>query len=139
MRSMFVNAAFSRYDLGRQVLGGGVGLPSLQLGARLGQQSAYAVQDFVKDIEGIADKDTRDRLKAQYQDCQTKEGTSEIVCYAGLAAAIYAAGTKKGTTPTVAPLPIVQPSSPFPVVPVLLATLGAGALIYFLVSRGKKK
>jgi hypothetical protein len=36
------------------------------------------------------------------------------------------------------PMPQPAPASSFPIVPVLIATLGAGALIYFLVSRGKK-
>lgn len=133
MRSMFVNAAFSRYDLGRHALGGGIGLPRL----RLGQQAAYSVTDYVQRIEGVADSATRDKLKAEYQDCQTKSGTAEIVCYAKLAADIYAAGSS-GSSPATLPPPIpqAQPSS-FPLIPVLVATLGAAALIYFLVSRGK--
>lgn len=134
MRSMFVNASFSRYDLGRHALGAGIGLPML----RLGQQSAYSVTDYVQKIEGIADPATKDKLKADYQDCQTKSGTAEIICYAKLAADIYAAGGKSTTpAPLPAPIPQAQPSS-FPIIPVLIATLGAGALIWFLVSRGKK-
>lgn len=134
MRSMFVNASFSRYDLGRHALGGGIGLPML----RLGQQSAYAVSDYVQKIENVANADTKAKLKADLEDCKTKSGTAEIVCYAKLAADVYAAGGSSTPTPTIAP-PILQPQpSSFPVIPVLIATLGAGALIYFLVSRGKK-
>jgi len=130
MRSMFVNAAFSRYDLGRHALGGGIGLPTLQLGA--------GSPGLLSQIETVASETDKAALKKKYDECQAKSGTAEIVCYAGLAADIYAGrGSTTATTPPVT-LPPPAPPSSFPVVPVLIATLGAGALIYFLVSRGKK-
>lgn len=129
MRSMFVNAPFSRYDLGRQVLGSGAGLPRLRLGFS---------SDYLKDIENVSDADSRAKLKAKYEECQGKSGTSEIVCYASLATDIYRESQNSSPTPALKlVVPPQQPSS-FPIIPVMVATLGAGALIWFLVSRGKK-
>lgn len=130
MRSMFVNASFSRYDLGRQVLGSGVGLHRLQLGA--------GSPGLLSQIQALASEQDKTVLKKKYDECAAKSGTEEIVCYAGLAADIYSGrtGTATTTPPVIVPQP--APASSFPIVPVLIATLGAGALIYFLVSRGKK-
>lgn len=131
MRSMFVSAAFSRYDLGRDVLTGGSSLPRLRLGA--------GSPALLTQIEALASSTDKTALRKKYDDCQAKSGTAEIVCYAGLAADVYAAGSSPTPAPTTPmPLPQPQPASSFPIVPVLIATLGAGALIYFLVSRGKK-
>jgi len=131
MRSMFVNAAFSRYDLGRHALGGGVGLPRLQLGA--------GSPGLLSQIQALASETDKAALKKKYDECESKSGTAEIVCYAGLAADIYAGRTgTTAATPAPMPMPQPAPASSFPIVPVLIATLGAGALIYFLVSRGKK-
>jgi hypothetical protein len=129
---MFVSAAFSRYDLGRDALTGGVGLPRLRLGA--------GSPGLLSQIEAITSSADKAALRKKYDDCQAKSGTAEIVCYAGLAADLYAAGGSPSTPTPTAPMPLPQPApaSSFPIVPVLIATLGAGALIYFLVVKGKK-
>jgi hypothetical protein len=129
MRSMFVSAPFTRYDLGRQALSGGQGLPRVQLGISA---------DYLKDIANVSDADSRAKLKAQYDDCNGKSGTSQIVCFASLAASIYKESQNSAPTSALTPVLPPPPASSFPVIPVLVATLGAGALIWFLVSRGKK-
>lgn len=130
MRSMFVNAAFSRYDLGRHALGGDASLPTFRLGA--------GSPGLLSQIQALASETDKAALKKKYAECEAKSGTEEIVCYAGLAADIYSGRTGSTTTPAPAVLPQPAPASSFPIVPVLIATLGAGVLIYFLVSRGKK-
>jgi hypothetical protein len=139
MRSMFSVAPFSRFDLGRHVLRGGLGAPR----AYMGQQfpSIYALEDYAQKIEGLTDTATKDKLRAQYKECKEKEGTSQIACYAILGAQVYDALKNEGRD-TELPPPIVrpqQPASEFPYLPVGLAVLGAAGLIYFLATQGKKK
>lgn len=134
MRSVFVNSAFSRYDLGRHAWGGGLGLPKL----RLGQQSVFALEDYIQKINNVADKETRDVLKAKYKECEDADGTAQIVCYAALANEVYKASKDDATTPKPATVVAPAETSSFPIIPVALAVLGAGALIYFLAVRGKK-
>jgi len=130
MRSMFVNAPFSRYDLGREALRGGAGLPPIRLGSNA---------DILKDITNVTDAESRAKLKAKYEECDKKSGLDQIVCFASLAANVYKESqTSSLPAPTVMPTTPAQPST-FPIVPVLLATIGAGALIYFLVAKGKGK
>lgn len=136
MRSMFVNAPFSRFDLGRHALGGGLGLPRI----RLGQESAYALEDYLQKIENISDKETRDRLKKKYEDCQAKDDTTaQAVCYLALANDIYQASKEEESKGKIPALPVQpqQPASSFPIVPVAIAGLAAAGLIWFLVSKGK--
>lgn len=129
MRSMFVSAPFSRYDLGREALSGGVGLPRVHLGIS---------SDYIKDIENVSSADSRAKLKTKYDECDAKSGTTQIICFAQLARDIYKESqTGSTSTPPLAPV-APPPQSSFPIIPVALATLGAGALIWFLVSRGKK-
>lgn len=135
MRSMFVSAPFSRFDLGRYAFRGGMGLPRVGLG----QASAYALEDYFQKIENITDKETRDKLKTKLKECQDKEGTAQAICFVSLANDIYQASRRDSSTPV--PLPAVVPQSKvssFPILPVAVATLAAAGLIWFLVSRGKK-
>src|SRR4029078_4633665 len=116
MRAMFVNAAFSRYDLGRHALGGGVGLPRLQLGA--------GSPGLLSQIQALASETDKAALKKKDDEGESRSGTAEIVCYAGLAADIYAGRT--GTTATTpAPMPMAQaaPAPSFPNLPLLVRTL----------------
>lgn len=139
MRSMFQAAPFSRFDLGRHAFRGGLGLPRLSMG----QTAAYSVTDVAKDIEGLTDSTTRAKLKDKLKECQDKDGISQIVCYTALTAQVYEAlkgEGKSSTTPL--PPPVIQqqaPQSSFPIIPVVLAVLGAGGLIYFLATQGSKK
>jgi len=125
MRSMFVSAPFSRYDLGREALtGGGNGLPRLGLGS------------IFTSIENVFSN--KSKLTAGAKDCESKKGTDKILCYSALAEQAVKGGDTSSTTPTLQPIAPVQPPSSFPIIPVLLATAGAGALIWFLVYKGKK-
>ncbi len=131
MRSMFVSAPFSRYDLGREALGNGNGggLPRLSLGVSSG---------LIKDFTNLFSN--KDKLKSKEKDCESKSGTDKIICYGTLASEAYKDTQDSGNTTTnLQPIAPVQPASSFPIIPVVVATLGAGALIWFLVSRGKKK
>jgi hypothetical protein len=137
MRSLFNAAPFSRFDLGRHILRGGLGAP------RLGQQmpSIYALEDYAQKIEGLTDTKVKEDLRKQYAECRDKEGTSQIACYAILGAKVYEALKNEGRESTLPP-PVMtaQPKAPeFPIIPVVLAVAGAGALIYFLATMGKKK
>lgn len=139
MRSMFNVAPFSRFDLGRHVLRGGIGAPRLSMGQQF--PSIYALEDYAEKIEGLTDTETKNRLRAQYKECREKEGASQIACYAILGAQVYDALKSEGRESTLPP-PIVAPQQPapsFPIIPVVLAVLGAGGLIYFLATQGKKK
>jgi hypothetical protein len=139
MRSMFSVAPFSRFDLGRHVLRGGLGAPR----ASLGQQfpSIYALEDYAQKIEGLTDTTTKNKLREQYKECREKEGAGQIACYAVLGAQVYEALKNEGRESTLPP-PIVapqQPASEFPIIPITIAVLAAGGLIYFLATQGKKK
>lgn len=136
MRSLFNAAPFSRFDLGRHILRGG-------LAPRLGQQmpSIYALEDYAQKIDGLTDTKVKEELRKQYAECREKEGTSQIACYAILGAKVYDALKNEGRESTLPP-PVMtaQPKpSEFPIIPVVLAVAGAGALIYFLATMGKKK
>jgi hypothetical protein len=139
MRSMFNSAPFSRFDLGRHAFRDGFGLPRLSLGQA---PSAYAVEDYAGKIEGLTDSTVKAKLKAQYAECKDKTGLAEIACYAVLGADVVAA-LKNQSTPSTAPPPlpvaVSQPAQEFPIIPIAIAVLGAGALIYFLATQGKKK
>lgn len=138
MRSLFNAAPFSRFDLGRHILRGGLAAP------RLGQQmpSIYALEDYAQKIEGLTDAAVKEELRKQYAECREKEGTSQIACYAILGAKVYDALKNEGRESTLPPPPVMTSrpaASEFPVIPVVLAVAGAGALIYFLATMGKKK
>jgi hypothetical protein len=133
MRSMFTVAPFSRFDLGRHVLRGGLGQQP---------QAAYSVlEDYAQKIEGLTDTATKNKLREQYKECREKDGVSQIACYTVLAAMVADALKKEGRESTLPPPMVVpqQPASTFPIIPVVLAVLGAGGLIYFLATQGKKK
>lgn len=139
MNSLFVSAPFVRFDLGRHVVTRDIGLPKVSLGQP--QQMAFSLEDYVSDIAKVNDSATRDRLKAKYEECKAKDLTSTegVTCIAALAADIYVVLKNQGGTSAPAPvLPPPTPPSEFPIVPVALAVLGAGALIYFLAKKGKK-
>jgi hypothetical protein len=134
---MFVNAPFSKFDLGRHAFGAGLGLPRI----RLGQQSAYALDDYLQKIENVSDKETRDKLNVKYKECQDKsDTTAQAVCYLALANDIYQASKDQDSKPKPAPTIAMptQQASPFPIVPVAIAGVAAIGLIGFLVWRGKK-
>lgn len=135
MRSMFISAPFSRFDLGRHVLRLGSPLASM------GQESLYALEDYAQKIEGLTDTETKNMLREQYRECRDKEGTAQVACYAVLGAQVYEALKNEGKE-TALPPPTMLPPRPvdsgFPILPVGLAVLGAGALIYFLATMGKK-
>ena len=92
MRSMFNAAPFTRFDLGRHILGGG-------LAQRLGQQmpSIYALEDYAQKIEGLTDTKTKEELREQYKECRDKEGTAQLACYAVLGAKVYDAVKNQGS------------------------------------------
>lgn len=139
MRSMFTSAPFSRYDLGNHVLGRGLGLPRLALG-QVPAQSAYALEDYAERIEGLTEGETKTKLRAQYKECLEKDGTSQIACFAVLGAQVYQAVKDEGDSSSAPRLPIAPPrpvDSGIPYLPIGLAVLGAGALIYFLATQGK--
>lgn len=140
MRSMFVSAPFSRYDLGRHALSRGLGFSRPGLGQN--QATVFALEDYLAKIENIADKETRDLLKANYEDCKKKdlESAAGIACLVSLGTDVYAALRNQDEAvprpPVMAPPP--APASSIPIIPIALAALGAGALIWFLATRGKK-
>lgn len=130
MRSLFVNAPFSRFDLGRHALSGGAGLARVRMGA---------LEDYLQRIENVADKETRDKLKKKYEECQEKDGIAQATCYVALTAEIYAASKQDSSKPP-STLPVQPPQQPssFPFVPVAIAGVAALGLIYFLATKGKK-
>jgi hypothetical protein len=135
MRSLFVNAPFSKFDLGHHVLVGGLGLPK----RRLGQESAYALDDYLQKIGNVTDKETREKLKKKYDECLEKDGIAEATCYVALTAELYAASKQESSKPpTTLPVAPPQAASSFPIVPVAIASVAALGLIWFLVSKGKK-
>ena len=135
MRSMFMSAQFSRFDLGRHVLSQPV---------TVAPQSAYAL-DFLKsvgldpsDIEKIQDPTVRAAFKADYQRCVEKglDSLTGIACLAELGAKVYAKLNEQKAAPPIQYQP-VQPASEFPWIPVLIGLVAAGGLVYFLATKGK--
>lgn len=137
MRSMFVGVPFVRFDLGRHALVSR--LPGLKLGQN---QTVFALDDYLSKIEGIADSGERDRLKKKYEECKAKDLTSTegVGCLAALAVEVYdVLKNQDSSTPLPPPAPVPPPAKEFPIVPVAIAVVAAGGLIWFLASRGKKK
>lgn len=137
MRSMFGAPPFSRFDLGHHALGNGLGLRQLTLAQA--PPAVYALEDVLSQIVKVADAETRRQLEAKYQSCKEKGLTTAegIGCLASLTADIVKALENQGKLPVKPPLPPPAPTS-FPIIPVAIAVLAAGGLIWFLATRGKK-
>lgn len=135
MRSLFSSAPFTRFDLGNHVL-------SLAAGPRLG----FSLKDIFSkvglddsDISKIEDPAAREEFKAALERCKSKglDTTQGVVCMAELSAKVYAKLQEQGKMP-LTPMPPVQQPSSFPIIPVAIAALAAGGLIWFLATRAKK-
>lgn len=161
MRSLFAHEPFGSVEIGRPRMGCGhpAGPNDLASGAamtgsavacatcrrRLGQvrapESAFALEDYLRRIDALTDKEERDRLKAKYEECSGTEDTSrQIACFAALAVDVAAALRKEpqapGTaTPSTTPGARPPAANGFPVVPVAIAGLVAAGLVVWLATR----
>jgi len=137
MRSMFGAPPFSRFDLGRHAWGNGIGLRQLTLAQ--GSPAVYALEDILAQIAKITDAETRRQLEMRYQSCKDKDLLTPegIGCLASLTADIVKALENQGRLPVKPPPPPPAPA-PFPIIPVAIAVLAAGGLIWFLATRGRK-
>lgn len=137
MQSMFGAPPFSRFDLGRHAWGNGIGLRQLTLAQ--GPPAAYALEDILAQIAKIADAETRRQLEMRYQSCKEKDLLTPegIGCLASLTADLVKAIQTQGKLPI---KPLLPPPAPmaFPIIPVAIAVLAAGGLIWFLATRGRK-
>lgn len=133
MRSLFSSAPFTRFDLGNHVLS-------------LKPQLGFSFKDIISqagfdesDIRKIQDPAAREEFKAALERCKSKglETTQGIVCMAELSAKVYAKLQEQDKMPLTPIQPVQQPSS-FPIVPVMIAALAAGGLVWFLATKGKK-
>jgi hypothetical protein len=133
MRSLFSSAPFTRFDLGNHVLS-------------VRPQLGFSFKDVLStvgfddsDISKIQDPAAREEFKVALERCRGKglETTQGIVCMAELSAKVYAKLQEQGKMPLTPMQPVQQPSS-FPFIPVAIAALAAGGLIWFLATRAKK-
>lgn len=132
MRTLFTNAPFSRFDLGRHAL-----LSS--------SEGAYSIFSSLLNDVGVSEEDVNklfdkipSSLVGSYQKqldaCKAMDITSSkgAACLAKLYIDMKAAADKAAVA---APRPPAAPSS-FPVVPVMVGLAVAGGLIYVLVKKG---
>lgn len=145
MTTIFTAAAFRRFDLGSHARLTPAGHPRMAQMMPGRQYDFSVISDILKDV-GVSESEITDLLnkipsdaagpyRAQLEDCKRKGLTTAEG--AQCAIALYEAiKSGKPVTPMVAPPPMVQQPSSFPVVPVVLAVGAAGALIYFLTKKG---
>lgn len=145
MRTLFVNPPYGRYDMGRFVFPAPHPTLSVKL-AQAPRAEAFAIQDYLNrlgldpsDIDRIADTETRDELKAKFEECRSEtDTTKQLTCFAGLAARVYSILDEERRRPEAGPPapPPPKPENGFPIVPVAIGAVAAAGLIYFIVSRG---
>lgn len=134
MRSVFVSAPFTRFDLGTHILAGR-------------PQMGFSFKDLLPgvgltpgDIDKIQDPAVRADFKTAYERCQGfgLDSAKGIACLAELAAKVYAKLESQGNAPLTPIAPVQQPASSLPIIPIAIAVLAAGGLVWFLATKGKK-
>ncbi len=138
MRSAFMAAPFSRFDLGAHAL-----RSSSRGLSQSAAQTVFSLSDWLgklglssADIDKIADPKIREEIKLEFETCQTKESLESIGCLSALALKVK--GILDDESNKAAPAPIVQPapsSSTFPVIPVAIAGMAALGLVYYLATK----
>lgn len=137
MRSVFVNSAFfRRFDLGTHVLAGG-----------RAPQMGFSFKDLLpgtgldaSDIDKIKDPAVRDQFKTAYQRCQGfgLDSVKGIACLAELGAKVYATISSQDNLPITPIKPVTPTDTSLPIIPIAIALLAAGGLVWFLATKGKK-
>lgn len=124
MKSVFSNAAFSRFDLGAHALLSPRTLPQARLGVDFGE-----LKDKIENLIGELPSDQVGEYKKRLEACLAMDAVPAIGCLLSLYSDVQKARDGKPVTP---PIPTQQPTSAFPIVPVAIAGVGALALIYML-------
>lgn len=132
MRTIFAHQPFGRFEVGSAAFGLSQAAPP---------ETAFALEDYLRRIEALADEKTREELKAKYEECKAEEDDArQLACYGALAARLATAVTRPEERPGAAPP--AQPPAPrppeaaFPILPVAIGGLALAGLVVFLATRG---
>lgn len=140
MKTLFVNAPFSRQELGWAPPGGA---PALGQSWRRREEAYSIIGDVLSEV-GVSEKEINDLLdkippsaagpyRTKFEECK-KLG---LTTTEGALCAYQLYKEIKAGVPE-APKPVIPPSQPssFPIVPVAIGVVAAGALVYFLSKKG---
>lgn len=140
MRSAFIGAPFSRFDLGAHALRSSS--RGLSQSTFASPQTVFGAFDFLskaglssEDIDKIADPKIRAEIKAEFERCQSKESVESLGCLVALGLRVKDILDEEVNAPPASPIRQPAPTSTFPIVPVAIAGVAALGLVYYLATK----